>query len=240
MAEPDLRSLYEWIDTQFHNAGGRRGTILGVAIGGSAVLCGGAISILLAVLHTGPAIGVALPCAVFLAAGLSALGWFFLSRSPAERALAKAVQEMQRVWFRLLFSRWSGNVQGLMGSDGARVLNDAANQVLRCRAAIGSAGWQAVKSDSPYARSRDVTATSMQTAMVRLVTMIGSGVPADDPKVVDLANEMRQSADEAESTAARLAEHRGLPNDAATDLRSALSEMRELNKADDEYSQIQA
>ena len=149
MSESDLRSLYEWIDSQVHNSGGTRSWVLGGVIGGGAIVFGGLIPILLAVFHTGPAIGVAMPILLWLITSLCALAWFFLARSPEEKALARATHDMERIWYRLLFARWGRKVTNLLGAESAKILDDGARELLRTRSALKSPAWNAVQDGSP-------------------------------------------------------------------------------------------
>ncbi len=74
--------------------------------------------------------------------------------------------------------------------------------------------------------------------MSRLVTMIGQGAPANDAIVQGLISDMQRTAAEAAATASRLAGHHNLPTDATNELRKALSEMRALNEADEEFKDL--
>ena len=78
----------------------------------------------------------------------------------------------------------------------------------------------------------------METAMVRLVTMVGSG-SANQAEVNSLVSEMQQTANETVEMTNRLSSHRGLPKDATDGLRQTLKDMRALNEADDEFTEIQ-
>lgn len=237
-SEPELRSLYEWIDLQQHGSGPNRAGLVGGIVGATGGVMGGMIGVLVGALNVSPALGVTGPLAVWAVISSITVGWYLRTRTEQEKALVQTVAEMRSFYWRLLSARWQGNISGLIGEASAAVLNQGAHEFLRCRTALRSPGWKAVDSESAYARARLATATAMEAAMARLVTIIGQGTAPTDSSVSALIEEMRNAADEAAGTANRLAEHRGLPTDATNELRKVLGEMRALNEADDEYSEI--
>jgi hypothetical protein len=237
-AEPELRSLYEWIDLQQQNSGNNRAGIAGGIVGGLGGVMGGSIGLLVGGMGLSPSIGVTVPLVSWAILSLGVVAWYLRSRTETEKTLARTVAEMRSFYWRLMSARWQGNVAAMIGQDSAAVLNKGAFEFLRCRNALRSPGWKAVQADSAYARARTATATAMEVGMARLVTMIGQGASPTDEEIVALIAEMKGTADEASQTANRLAEHRGLPIDATNELRKAIGDMRALNEADDEYSKI--
>jgi hypothetical protein len=239
-SEPELRSLYEWIDQQTHGqtTGDRRGGIAGGVVGAIWGVMGGLIGILAGALQINPAIAVTVPvvCAVF--ASTAVLIWYLRGRTESDKAVARTTAEMRGFFWKLMSARWQGNVKGLIGEDGAMALNAAAYEYLQCRTALNSPAWQAVGSDSPWFQARDKTRVAMDVAMARLVTMIGQGAPPNDATVQGLISDMQRAAAEATATSSRLAGHHNLPTDATNELRKALSEMRALNQADEEFTDL--
>ncbi|MEZ0325061.1 MAG: hypothetical protein ACAH95_04085 [Fimbriimonas sp.] len=239
-SEPELRSLYEWIDQQTHGqtVGDRRGGIAGGVAGGIWGLVGGSIGILAGALQIGPAISVAVPIIVGAVASSAVLVWYLRGRTEGDKAIARTTAEMRGFFWKLMSARWQSNVKGLIGEDGALALNTAAYEYLQCKTALNSPAWQAAGSDSPWYQARERTRVAMDVAMSRLVTMVGQGAPANQQTVQDLISDMQRTAAEATATASRLAGHHNLPTDATNELRKALSEMRALNEADQEFTDL--
>ncbi len=239
-SEPELRSLYEWIDLQSHGQtiGDKRGGLAGGIAGGIWGLMGGAIGIMAGALQIHPGVAVGVPVAIGAVASMGVLVWYLRGRSEAEKAIARTTAEMRTFFWKLMSARRQGNVKSLIGEDGAMSLNSAAYEYLQCRTALNSHAWQAVGSDSAWYQARDRTRVAMDVAMSRLVTMIGQGAPANDATVQGLISDMQRTAAEAAATASRLAGHHNLPTDATNELRKALSEMRALNEADEEFQDL--
>jgi hypothetical protein len=234
--EPDLLSLYKWIDLQSHGTGSdRRGGVFGAVVGGFWGLMGGTIGLLAGGLQIDPAYSVTIPVALGLAVSSCMTIWYVRGRTAADKAYAKTVGEMRSFVWKLMSARWQGTVKSLIGEEAALALNAAAYEYLQCRTALNSPAWQAVGSDSPWASARDKTRIAMDVAMSRLVTMIGQGARPSDPTVQGLIEDMRKATAEATTTASRLAEHHNLPTDATNELRKALGEMQALNEADAEF-----
>jgi hypothetical protein len=237
--EPDLISLYQWIDLQAHGSmGDRRAGIFGGVLGMVWGLMGALVGILAGGLHIDPRFSVPLPLLFGLLVSLGMTIWYVKGRTAADKAHARAVGEMRSFLWKLLSARWQGNVKALIGEEAALALNEAAFSFLQCRSALSTPAWQAAGSDSPWASARDKTRIAMDVAMSRLVTLVGQGAKPDDPSIQDLIADMKQTAKEAAETASRLAGHHNLPTDATNELRKALSEMRALNQADDEFAQL--
>lgn len=237
-AEPELRSLYDWIDLQQHSAGSSRGSTVGALIGASSGLMGATIGILCGAFRFPPLIGVGIPLALWGGMAVAILVWYARSRTDQDRALSQTVSEMRTFYWKLMTARWQGNILEMIGPDCAGILNEGAGEYLQCRNALRSPGWRAVDASSPYAQVRVAASTAMETAMARLVTLIGQGVDPKGPMVADLLKEMKNATQVATETANRLASHRGLPADATVELRKVLGDMEALNAADDEVGEM--
>ncbi len=236
--EPDLRSLYEWLDTQAQYSSSPRSAICGAIIGTSWGLCGASIGVLAGAFHIHPIISVAIPITVAAAATITAVVWSVRGRTQADKALARTNAEMRGFLWKMISARWQGNIKGILGEPSALELNQAAFEYLKCRNALRSPSWLAAGSDSAWSEVREKTRVAMEVAMARIVTLVGQGAPSGDATVAQLLEDMRQTSAEAERTANRLAGHRGLPTDASRELRTALSEMKSLNAADQEFQEL--
>src|SRR5688500_3486461 len=93
-SEPELRSLYEWIDLQQQHHGGARNGILGAIIGTSWGILGGSIGVLAGGLCIHPSISVTIPIVTASAITAAALVWFFKNRTEDEKNVARVMAEM--------------------------------------------------------------------------------------------------------------------------------------------------
>lgn len=239
--EPELRSLYEWLDTQTNYAGGKAGAILGAVSGvsfGFAILIG---VLLLKGNHTGlhsnP--GMMLwPLTGATVVTLATWAGLYLKASSSQKEHWRLTGGARSFAWKLYSARWSGNVGGTIGQESALALNGAAYDFLRCQAALKSHAWRGLSSDSAWATARDKAELAMEAAMARLMTMIGNGGSPDRPEVQKLLEDMHQTSDEIVKTADRLAVRKGLTGDVSDELRQVLGEMRMLNAAHDEVMEI--
>ncbi|MGV3616411.1 MAG: hypothetical protein ACO1SV_13860 [Fimbriimonas sp.] len=240
--EPELASLYDWIDSgmsQTHY--GRDWGIWGGVTGGLCGLAGSSIGITVGAMGIDPGTNPAVLIAPFTVAllGSGLLGLYFLRRqTPAQRAARKAMADARNFTWQLVSARWQGNLKGLIGEDRALALNAGAAAYMRAKQALKSSAWQAVAPDTEYAATRERTAVALDVAMARLVTMIGQGASGSAPEVRNLTADIAETAEEAVQTAQRLATDAGHPGDASENLRQVLSEMRLLNSAQDEYDRL--
>ncbi|HSI71811.1 MAG TPA: hypothetical protein VK934_01425 [Fimbriimonas sp.] len=237
--EQDLISLYQWIDLQTHGtANDRRGGIYGAVVGSFWGLMGASMGVLAGAMQIDPRFSIAIPVAAGLMTTAAMTIWYVKGRTTAEKAYAKTMGEMRSFLWKLISARWQGGVKALIGEEPALALNAAAYEYLQCRTALNSPAWQAAGSESPWASARDKTRIAMDVAMSRLVTLIGQGARPNDPAILELISDMKRTAQEATETANRLASHHNLPTDATNELKKALGEMRALNDADKEFSEL--
>jgi len=239
--EPELRSLYEWLDTQTHGGSGKQGAIVGSVVG-----CSFAIAVMLGVLllknahggmHSTPWLMLG-PIAGATLLSVATCGWVFLKSASKRRETWRRLGGTRSFVWKLWSARWSGNVGGLIGQESANALNSAAYEYLRCQAALSSPAWRGLTPDSAWLATRDKVEAAMEGAMGQLMMTISQGGTPERPEVVRLLDDMRQTADEIVKTADKLAVRKGLTGDISDELRSALSEMRVLNAAHDEVMQI--
>jgi len=241
-SEPELRSLYEWLDTQTNYAGGKAGAIVGAVTG-----CSFAIAVTLGVIlmksahggmHSTPGLMLwPLAGASIMTAGTWA--WYFVKSTANQKEHWRRAGGIRSFVWKLWSARWSGNVSGAIGEPSALALNAASYDYLRCQAALRSPAWRGLTSDSAWASARDKADLAMEAAMARLMTMIGQGGSPDKPEVQRLLDDMHQTAEEIVKTADKLAVRKGLTGDVSDELRSVLSEMRVLNAAHDEVMEIE-
>lgn len=240
--EPELASLYDWIDSGMHDPQhGRAWGIWGGVTGGLWGLAGGAIGIMAGAMGLDPS---AHPAVLLVPFGIATAGsvlsglWVVTRQKPGRRAARKALADARNFTWQLVSARWQGNLKGLLGEDRALALNAGAAAYMRAKQALSNSAWQAVPPDTEYAATRERTAVALDVAMARLVTMIGQGVPGTVPEVRGLIADIAETAEEAVQTAQRLATDAGQPGDASENLRQVLAEMRLLNSAQDEYDRL--
>ena len=120
--EPELRSLYEWIELNTHHGGGvdRRGGILGAILGSTWGLVGGSIGFLAGALQVNPAISVAFPVATGVLISLAGVIWFIRGRSEADKTALRSYQEMRGFLWKLVAARWQGDLKELLGAEAAQ------------------------------------------------------------------------------------------------------------------------
>lgn len=243
--EPDLRSLYEWLDTEFHRHapgqewgiwGGITGAVFGLA-GGSMGMLGGLFHI---DLETNPGLTV-LP--MVFAALVSCTAAVFTARTSRQRnagrsEMRRTLNEARHFLWRLVAARRHGMVKEFLGESCALALNEGASHVLRCHRALRSVAWGSAEEQTEYSAIRNRVNNSMDLAMAKLVSHIGRGAEANDHDIRLLLDDMKATADEAIRTSTRLeSEVGGLTP--STGLRAALSEMRLLNQTQDELEEFQ-
>lgn len=234
--EPGLESLYSWMDQEQHRIADQKGGILGAILGTSWGITGGAIGGLIGGLGVSP---VWLPLIVLPAviATVGGLVWYYRARSEEERSVARIRGEAKGVLQRLTMARWTGKLKETLGEDAAFLLNEAAKEWIRCRAALDSPVFKASGAESPWRRARDNGLRSMDAAMARMVLFAGSGsiISRADGTAAALLQDMRNMADESAKHAERLAGRTGISSgDASSDLRRSIGELRMLSDADDE------
>ena len=241
--EPELRSLYEWIDSRAMNNGyGKEWGIWGGVTGLLFGVAGPTVGVLASTNASAPPAVMAMMIGIPLgtaALASAVMGWVMYRRqSPARREANRAMADARTFAWQLVSARWQGNIKGLIGEDRALALNEGAAAYLRARQALNSTAWKAVSPDTEYAATRERTEVAMDVAMARLVTMIGQGAGGAFPEVRRLIKDMTEAADESTRTAERLSLDAGIPGNASDNLRQVLSEMRLLNSASDEYDRL--
>lgn len=240
-SEPDLQSLYQWLDSEAPQLGGQRewgvwGGITGASFG----ISGSAIGIMAGALQIDPArfpIIIAAPLTFATTISVAAAIITFQHRQKRMGETGRALREARQFTWMLVAARWQGGIKGMLGEERALALNEGARQVIRCHQALRSSSWRGVGDATEYAAVRERVGAGMDVAMARLVTLIGRGAAASDQEVGIILDEMRVATDEAIKTANRLA---GLGSSTQTpsDLRQALSELRMLNDAHREVDEI--
>lgn len=242
--EPELRSLCAWLDSTMtdHHHGRETGLILGVcgAIVGVAAGCSALIGA-----FDPRAIPYELRSSslmvIWLWAMLSMAAAAFLirrRRSPLQREAMRAFANSRNFVWQLISARHRGNLRNTLGEARALALNDGAGAYLRAKAALEHPAWKAVAPDAEFAATRERTKIAIEVAMARLVTIIGQGMEGNAREVVQLVNDMAETADEATRAAERLSRDSGQPGDASENLRQVLAEMRLLNSAHDELDKL--
>lgn len=237
--EPDLRSLIAWIDQKANYYGDWRGGVMGAILGASGGVMGGLIGILAGGANLDPSshpwvvVGPLLGWGVISAVTLR---WYFKNRNERQKLAAKTYAESRGYFHKLLWARYAGNIKGFLGEDRAIKLNEAAMQWHRCKSALDSTGWEAVESDSVYADTKRKIQSAMDIGMAQLLLLFGSGTAANDAEVLEIVEVMTQSAEEAARTAEKLSLAKG-DHGAASELRSALEQVRQLNAAHEEFEE---
>jgi hypothetical protein len=240
-SEPELRSLYEWLDTQTNYAGGKAGAIVGSVVAFTFVAATVLGVVLLKSTHLGlrSAPGLILwPIVVASAISFGTWGYYYYKATSRQKDHWRRAGGTRSFVWKLWSARWSGNVSNSIGEPSALALNAAAYDYLRCHAALVSPAWRGLSSDSAWASARDKAEIAMEAAMARLLTMIGQGGSPDKPEVQRLLEDMHQTAEEIVKTADKLAVRKGLTGDVSDELRKVLSEMQLLNAAHDEVMEI--
>lgn len=238
--EPDLRSLYEWLDTNGVQHRQRKAfRTWGIASGVSYALAGAAIGVFTGVMHVPAAthpeiIGVPLVVAA-LSSAISGVVIAVKNRRGNDLS-SQAFHEARMFTWQLISARWKGSVKRTIGNERALVLNEAAGYVLRGSRALGTHGWNASGADSEIAQMGRRVREAMNVSMARLVGIVGRGASSDDAEVQQIVTELKDACFEAERTAKRLDT---LSLNAPQDLRQAISEMRMLNQAQDEVDEYQ-
>ena len=241
-AEPELRSLNEWLDSEAQQYGGKRAVITVCTVTISYFLATMIAVILLKAnhvkLHDAPGMLI-WPMAVATLISSVTGFWYYRSQSIEEREHRKLVGEAQSFAGQLQSARWMGGIKAKLGEPAALALNEAAYDFLRCKMALKSPAWRGLSSDSAWAAARDKADMAMEAAMARLLTMIVQGGSPERPEVQRLLSDMHHTADEISATAEKLAIRKGISGDVSQDLRRVLSEMRALNDAHDEVTNLE-
>jgi len=239
-SEPELRSLYEWLDNEGpHKDNGRRWGIWGAITGTSFGLAGGTIGIIAGVMGIDPGqhpTALIVPLAVAGMISLSSAAIIHHRQRKESHEVQRLMADARMFTWQLISARWQGSLKNMLGEDRALALNSGAELALRCKRALRSTAWKAASEGSEYANVRQGVGNAMDIAMARLVAIIGRGASATDPEVQALLTDMAHATDEAVKTASRL---EGLPSGptGSGDLRQALAEMRMLNQAQDEVEE---
>ncbi|MDR3690754.1 MAG: hypothetical protein P4L46_15360 [Fimbriimonas sp.] len=240
--EPELRSLYEWLDTQTNYAGSKIGAIVGTVAGisfGIAMFLG---VVLLKASHLplreSPAYMI-VPMVGAIAVTMGTWAYMYARATAGQKEHWRRLGGSRSFVWKLWSARWSGNLAGTIGKESALALNAAAYDYLRCRDALQSPAWRGLSSDSAWASARGKAEMAIEAAMARLLTMMGQGGSPEYPEVQKLLEDMHQTADEIVRTAEKLAVRKGVAGDVSHELRQVLSEMRVLNAAHDEVMEIE-
>ena len=240
--EPDLLSLYEWVDTQSNYGGSKRdwilSTIIAISYSVALFLSLGYYKLNHIKVHDSPwLLLVSLGGATFVT--FLAIGWLSWSGSQELREHRRQVGAAQSFLWKLYSARWQGSIKSLIGEEAALALNSAAYDVLRCRMALKSPAWRGLSTDSPYLTVRDRAQMTMEAAMARLLTRIGQGGSPKFPEIQQLQSDIHLMAEEILKSSEKLALSKGISGDLSNDLRQVLEEMRALNAAQDEVMNLE-
>jgi len=237
--EPELRSLYEWIDQQWNNSSSQVGNITGLVTGGSFILAAIVGVILAKATHTsihenrwlmlGP---------MSIAATVSVLTGTFLyvRASASQKAHWRKVGSSRSVVWKLYNARWTGNVADTFGKAASIALNDAAYDSLRCQNALNALVWK--QTDANWREIKERAGTAMESAMASLLILIGQGATPDRIEVKKLLADIHETAEEIVKTVDRLESRQEIGGNASDELRQVLGEMKLLNAAHDEVMEI--
>lgn len=236
--EPGLRAFSEWLDHQMRRSPDTRGGILGAILGTSWGLCGALVGILAGGLQLPPSIALS-PLLLGLVATGVGLRWYVRSRSEEDRAFARLHAETRGVVWRLQTMRWRGQLR--LDEPVRERLEAGASHWLRAREAFRSPLWNAAGPDSAHVQARDNAEKAMETAMARLVLMLGAGGYSESlaQSADGLIADMRQTADEAQQLVGQFGERTDrFVGDPSKDLRAALGELKMLTQAEREVREL--
>jgi len=237
-SEPELRSLYEWLDSErFYVSRKRAGLIAGVV--GTyfvAIMCGLAMFLLAEPnanpwLFSGP---------LFVATMISgiAIAWYIRSTTAEQKEHCRRLGMAHNFMWQLYIARWQGVVKETLGEPSALALNEAAHDYLRCKDAFASPAWRGLGSDSSWAALRSKAELAMQAGLARVVALAGQGGIDHGDEIRLLLDNMRETADEVTATTTKLGGRSGVSGDVSDDLRHVISEMKILNDAHDEVMNL--
>ena len=236
-SEPELRSLYEYIDLRSAGTCTKQSwLILGVSVASFTIAFATSITYLKThhlKIHDAPGwffgpLGIASAITALLAF------WYFAREKPEQREHRKRVWKAQSYTSKLSMARWSGNVKEKLGEKEALALNAAAYDFLRCRSALQSDVWKGVSKENLWGSARDKAELVIDSAMIQLITIIGQGASSDQPEVIRLVEDLHRTAEEILTTTEKLSVTKGISINVSQDLRQVLGEMRSLGEAHDE------
>lgn len=154
---------------------------------------------------------------------------------------AKQVSKDQTAWsrearglmMRLLVARWHGSLKETLGEEGAKTMNEAAGVLLHCQAVLDSPAWKAAAGAELWSKAREKSLRGMDSAMARLLMLTVSG--ASEQERTAILEDMRAMDEEVGKAAQRHSSVSGIPLEGNDSLRQALSELKELSSADEEF-----
>ena len=241
--EPELRSLYQWLDTQMYQGNNRPANLAAAIIFSSCVIAPIVGAILIKKAHTTIHVSPELfwgPLAVAAGISLATGAWYYIKSRALQQEHARLIKGSRTFVWKLYTARWSGTVGDTIGQEAALALNDAAYDFLRCQTALRSPAWQSLGNDSSWSTARNKAELAMEGAMARLMTAIGQGGSPTRPEVKVLIDDIHQTTEEIIRTVDRLVARTDVPGAGSDELRQVLGEMRMLNAAHDEIMETRA
>ncbi len=235
--EPNLRSLYEWLDTQVYQGNSRPANLSATIILSSYLIAPIVGAILIKKSHTNIHVSPELfwvPLGIATALSAVTMGWYYLRTRTLQKEHARLLKGSRGFVWKLYSARWSGTIEDIIGEGPAKVLNDAAFDFLRCHKALQSPAWQSLGKESSWSAARTKAELAMEGAMARLMVAIGQGAAPDRQEVVTLLRDIHQTTEEIIGVVSRLDARNEFPGAGSDELRQVLGELRMLNAAHDE------
>lgn len=142
-------------------------------------------------------------------------------------------RESRGLMMRLVVARWHGSLRETLGEEGAKTMNEAATILLHCQATLDTPAWKAAAGSELWSSAREKSLRAMDSAMARLLMLTVSG--ASNQERAAILEDMRAMDEEVGKAAQRHSTVSGIPLDGSDSLRQALSELKELSSADEEF-----
>lgn len=183
-----------------------------------------------------------------MGAGIAgALGLFFANRKARRRAMPDIVRESEPAVATLLQLKRSRRLDRNLGPGAGELLNQGARYWVETQQVLNGGVWTRVEPDSVWAGARLRALAAIESAMLRLVLVVVQGsalsseflAPALDPGVA-LANEMREMCNQVKQLSDKLNIETPLHavDPAANELRQTLSELKQLEEAQEEVNRL--
>ncbi len=232
-SEPGLGALDGWLATQRLNlVAWNPWAVYGMVVGTLGGI-GGALTGILA----GVARQVEFAIFIWLVISVVAGGWAVMiplrAASPRRRAKSKATEAVREIWT----ARSFGRVRASYGEVGAAKLNEAAALALECSTLLDSPVWSPAPPSASLAKRREQIRAALDSGVLRLAEEARFGsAPATLDRTLD---EIRALLHEVKRLTQRRESEVGTNPD-IDPLRQTLAELREINRAEDEWQDEQA
>ena len=187
-------------------------------------------------------------CLVGMGVGIAgALGFFFANRKARRNALPEIVRESEPAVATLLQLKRGRRLDRSLGPGAGELLNQGARYWVETQQVLNGGVWTRVQPDSVWAGARLRALSAIESAMLRLVLVVVQGsalsseflAPALEPGI-RLADEMREMCNQVKQLSDKLNIETPLHavDPAANELRQTLSELKQLEQAQEEVNRL--